>query len=41
MPVTDMPQFDGCGLCDADLENDLELDTGVCDDCGEYGGDWR
>lgn len=31
-------EFHDCGLCDIELENDLERDTGVCDDCGESEG---
>ncbi len=27
--------FDDCGLCDASLTNELERDTGVCDQCAE------
>lgn len=29
--------FETCGLCGDDLENDRERDTGCCDDCAELG----
>lgn len=27
--------FETCGLCGDDLQNALEYDTGVCNDCAE------
>ena len=32
--TTSAPAIERCCLCGCELENDLELDTGVCDPCG-------
>jgi len=35
-----MTMTSSCVLCGDDLENTLELDTGVCDPCSEVWGAW-
>lgn len=34
-PGSDLPDWEHCALCGGELTNDLERDTGVCDECAD------